>query len=287
MLGLQTGNREPAVLTLNWSRTTPANGTPTETDAPVSFLHPVQNRSQPMLSHPPASQQTTAEAAHLPAEVAQSTAKTETSSKAVSHTAVSEAVLLQQPNTPTAVAPAAVSTQDMPQLALQQPQHVTASVDEPQPATSRVQQPASKLAAAKKEEEPPATAEGIQRQAAAPNMDSPSAALALEVDEPQLATAEGSQPPAAAAAPEIHPPSADTISEADQSQLAIPVEGQPQPGVTQFLDLLFPPEQPQALSTSSPTCPPAVSSAVSQSPVLHAHTGKADANDEDCCMSEN
>lgn len=288
ILGAQAGNREPSVL--DRSCTTPADGTPTQTDAPFTHLQPVQNRSQPMVSHPTASQQTTAEAAQLPAEVAQPTAKMETSSEAASNTAVFEAVPLQEPSKSTVVAPATVSTQDMPQLVLQQPQHATASIDQPQPTSSRVQklQPASKVAAATEQEQPPATAVGIQPQAAAPNMDSPSAALALEVelDEPQLAIAEGSQPQAAAAAPEIASPSGATIPEADQPQLATPVEGQPQPAVTQFLDLLFPPEQPQALSTNSPTSSPAASSAVSELPVLHVHTGKANADNEDCCMSE-
>ena len=286
MLGVQAGNSESPVPALDWLHTTPADGTPTGTNAPVSLLHPVQNKSQPTLPHPPASQQSTAEAAQPTPEGAQSTARMEASSNAVSNIAVSEAGPLQQPSTLAVVAEPAVSTHDMRQL-LEQPQLATASSDQPQPTISRVQhpQPASKLAANKEEERPSAIADGIQPQAAAPNMDSPSAVLA-KVHEPQLATAEGSQPPAAATAPEMDSPSAATISEAVRSQLITAIEAQPQPAVPQFLDLLFPPEQLQALPRNPPSSSPMDSLAVPEPLVLHVHTGKADVCSDDCCILE-
>ena len=281
MLGLQAENRKSSVLALDWRRTTVANDNPAETDAPVSLLQPVPNKSQPMLFCPAASQQITSEAAQSPDAGAQSTAKLKASSCDVSYTAVSEAMPLQQPSTPTVVA---VSMQDMPQLVHERFQHATANFDQPQSTTSRVNQPrpASKSAAANEEEErPPALAkEGTQSQAAAPNMHS----RAAEVDQPQLSTAGWSQPQPAAAASEMNSLYATTISQADQPQLATPVEVRPQPAVPQILDLLFPPEQPQAPPGKSPSSSPADSPAVPESPVLHVHTGTADANTEDCCV---
>lgn len=283
MLRVQAGNSGSQAPALDYLHTTPADGTPTKTATPVSLLHLVQNKSQPLVSQPPASQQSTADTAESPSEGAQSTAKMEASSNAVFNIAVSEAVPLQQPSTPTLVAHAAVSTHDMPQLV---PQLATASSDQPQPTTSRVQQPqpASKVAVNKEEEQPSAIVRRIQSQAAAPNMQSPSAAPASEVHEPQLATAEGSQLQAAAAAPQMDSPSAATISEAEQPQLTTSVEGQPQPAVPQILDLLFPPEQLPLLPRSSSSSSPADNSAVPESEVLHVHTGKDDAYSDICCI---
>ena len=286
MLRVQAENRESSLLALDWSCAAVATGSAAETDACLSLLQPV-HKFQPMLSCPAASQQITSEAAQSPAEEAQATAKMEARSRHVSNIAVSEAVPLQQP---TVVAPVAVSMQDMPQLVLEQPHHATASIDQPQPTPSMVNQaqPASQKAASKEEEQwrPAIADEGLQSQAAAANMNSPSAALASKADQSQLATAGWSQPQAADTAPETDSISATTFSQADQPQLATPVEARPQPAVPRFLDLLFPPEQLQAPPRNPPSSSPADSSAVPEPPVLHAHTGKHNANGETCCMLE-
>lgn len=278
---MQAGISESTVLALECLRTTPANDPLLETDTPVS----VQKPSHPLVSCPSPSQPTTtASAAQSPAKEAQPTAMMETSSDADSH--IAEVAISQQPSTRTTAAAPAVSTQDTPQLAkcvLEQRQHATARVDQPQPMTARVDrpQPATKTADTKQGQQLTA----IEPQTAASQMRSLSLAATLEADQPLLATAEGSQPPQAAASKMDVPPAA-TTSEVDEPQLATAVGAQPQPTVVQFLDMLFPPEQPRALSMKSRSSSLAGSSAVSEPPVPNRYIGKAGATDEKCCISE-
>lgn len=268
---MQAGISDCTVLELEGLRTIPASGPLLETDAPVS----VQNSSQLLVSCPEPSQQTAATAAQAPAKGARPTALPKTSPDADSHTA--EVVSSQRPNTPTAAAPPSVSTQDTPQLSKSVLEYASARVDQPQPMTARVNQsqPATKSADTKQGQQPSA----VEPQTA---INSLSLAATSEADQPLLATAEGSCPPQAAAAG-MDPPSAATTPEGYEPQLTAPVGAQSQPAVTQFLDMLFPPEQPRAPSMKSQSSSLA---GRSEPPVIYEHTGKAVATDEECYISE-
>ena len=237
-MGLQADDKKSSVLALEWPHTIPANDTLPEAIAHLSLPPASQVKSQQPLSCPLASQQTAVEAARLPAKIA----------PAISNIAEPQAVSSTESGTRTAVVPAAVSKQATPQLVtftLEQRQPVIARVDLPQPATARVDHPppATYSAASEHGNLVPAISQGFQPQSVIPETDLPCDATTSEADQPQLATSE---------------------------------EGQPQPAVTQFLDLLFPPEQLQAQPSQLPSSL-ARSAAVSEPPVPSPDTGKAEA----------
>lgn len=164
---------------------------------------------------------------------------------AISNIAEPQAVSSTESCTPTAVVPAAVSKQATPQLVTFTLEPVIAKVDLPQPATARVDNPppATYSAASEHGNLVPAISQGFEPQSVIPETDLPCDATTSEADQPQLATSE---------------------------------EGQPQPAVTQFLDLLFPPEQLQAQPSQLPSSL-ARSASVSEPPVPSPDTGKAEA----------